>query len=285
MAAVPAARLGGALDQNWNSSVVRPPGALAEEDFLNRCIKCGQCMRACPTNVIQPALLDAGLGGLWTPVLNFRIGTSGCQLNCIACGNVCPTAALRPLSLDEKLGRGEFERFGPVRMGTAFVDRGRCLPWAMGAPCIVCQENCPVSPKAIRVEEEFQLICDGARGVTVSTATGLTLSGAPWPPGKLATGDYFVRPENAPASERKPIAENSASSISVAAGSRWTETPAPGSRVLIEVRLQKPVVDPDRCIGCGVCQHECPVSGLRAIRVTAENESRNKRHSLTAKTG
>ena len=41
-----------------------------------------------------------------------------------------------------------------VRIGTAFIDRGRCLPWAMGTPCIVCEELCPVSPKAIVVEEE-----------------------------------------------------------------------------------------------------------------------------------
>ena len=38
-------------------------------------------------------------------------------------------------------------------MGTAFFDRGRCLPWAMATPCIVCEEVCPTSPKAIWVEE------------------------------------------------------------------------------------------------------------------------------------
>ena len=171
LAAVPAVRLAGWLNQNWNPGVVRPPGALAEEDFLQRCIKCGQCMRVCPTNVIQPATLEAGWKGWWTPLLNFRAGTSGCQLNCIACGNVCPTAAIRPLSLDEKLGRGEFAERGPVRMGTAFVDRGRCLPWAMDEPCIVCQENCPVSPKAIYVREEFQVVRDGARTITAAPRT------------------------------------------------------------------------------------------------------------------
>jgi ferredoxin len=38
-------------------------------------------------------------------------------------------------------------------MGTAFYDTGRCLPWAMATPCIVCEEFCPTSPKAIWVEE------------------------------------------------------------------------------------------------------------------------------------
>jgi polyferredoxin/ferredoxin len=282
LAAVPAVRLAGRLNQNWDPSVVRPPGALAEEDFLQRCLKCGQCMRACPTNVIQPATIEAGLEGLWTPILNFRVGTSGCQLNCIACGNVCPTAAIRPLSLDEKLGRGDFAERGPVRLGTAFLDRGRCLPWAMDKPCIVCQENCPVSPKAIYVREEFQVIRDGARTVVTATANGLTLDGAALPPGALGTGDYFVRLENAATGERRLIADNSAQDLKLAAP--WTEPPAAGSRISIEVCLQKPFVDAARCTGCGICEHECPVSGLRAVRVSAENETRNQRHSLSART-
>jgi polyferredoxin len=280
LAAVPAARLGGALDQNWNPALVRPPGALAEADFLNRCVKCGQCMRVCPTNVIQPATLEAGLEGVWTPVLNFRAGTSGCQLNCIACGHVCPTAAIRPFSLDEKLGRGQFQAAGPIRMGLAFVDRGRCLPWAMDVPCIVCQENCPVSPKAIFLQEEFRTLRDGLRTVTSATQTSVTFNGAAWPPGRLGNGDCFVRVENAPATERRLITGESQGTVNIAAASAWPEPPQPGSRVRIEVRLQQPLVDPDRCTGCGICQHECPVGGLRAIRVTAENESRNQQHAL-----
>lgn len=280
LAAVPAVRLAGSLGQNWNSGVIRPPGALAEEDFLQRCIKCGQCMRACPTNVIQPATLEAGPEGLWTPLLNFRIGTSGCQLNCIACGNVCPTAAIRPLTLNEKLGRGNFAERGPTRLGAAFVDQGRCLPWAMNKPCIVCQENCPVSPKAIYVREEFQVIRDGARTIAAVAPDGLTLDGTALPPATLGTGDYFARLENGAAGDRRLITDNASQTLKLAAP--WPEGPAVGGRIFIEVRLQKPVVDPARCIGCGICEHECPVSGLRAIRVSAENESRNNRHSLTA---
>jgi formate hydrogenlyase subunit 6/NADH:ubiquinone oxidoreductase subunit I len=165
-------------------------------------------------------------------------------------------------------------------MGTAFVDRGRCLPWAMDVPCIVCQENCPVSPKAIYVREEFQVVRDGARTITAVSADSLTLDGAGLRAGTLGTGDYFVRLENA-AGERRLIADNSGQDIKLAAP--WTTAPAAGSRIFIEVRLQKPYIDPARCTGCGVCEHECPVSGLRAIRVSAENESRNKRHSLMAK--
>ncbi|HOB33710.1 MAG TPA: 4Fe-4S binding protein, partial [Verrucomicrobiota bacterium] len=243
IAAVPAFRLSGLLGENWNSGVVRPPGSLSEKEFLKRCIKCGQCMRVCPTNVIQPAGLEAGIEGWWTPVMNFRAGSSGCQLNCIACGNVCPTAAIRPFSLDEKLGRGEFASRGPIRMGTAFVDRNRCLPWAMDVPCIVCQENCPVSPKAIYIEEEYRVIRNGRVVIKAVSDTAIEIESVGWKPDQLATGDYFLRIESDPDDERRQIVGNTADSIRVAAGNAWAEPPAEGDYAVVEVRLQRPLVD------------------------------------------
>ncbi len=270
--AAPALRLGGLAGPVRNAGLVRPPGALAEGDFLARCIKCGQCMRICPTNVIHPALFEAGIEGLWTPRLNFRIGTSGCQHTCIACGHLCPTAAIRPLSLDERAGRGRFADRGPIRVGTAFIDRGRCLPWAMDKPCIVCQENCPVSPKAIFTREVYVPIRNAeALSVLRAEADRITLAAAALVPGKLGTGDYFCA---APGGPRLAIADNSAREIELSRTVAAHDLPAAGDRVAVQVRLQQPFVDPARCIGCGVCEHECPVQGLRAIRVTSENESR-----------
>jgi ferredoxin len=126
--------------------VIRPPGSIPEGDFLRRCIKCGQCMKVCPTNVLQPALLEAGFEGLWSPILINTVGY--CEHNCVLCGHVCPTGAIRPLSVQRKIGKGEFDK-KPLKIGTAFYDRGRCLPWAMNTHCIVCEEVCPTSPKAI----------------------------------------------------------------------------------------------------------------------------------------
>lgn len=187
------------------SGLIRPPGSEPEGAFLAKCVKCGACMKACPTNVIQPALAEAGLEGLWTPVMVNRIGY--CEYNCTQCGRVCPTGAIRAFSLAEKLGQPPHEH--PIRIGTAFVDRSRCLPWGMNTPCIVCEEVCPVSPKAIYIE-------------------------------------------------RTEVVDSS--------GRRLT--------------VQRPVVDPARCIGCGLCEHHCPVHDLRAIRVSSVGESRSRNNLL-----
>jgi len=266
---------------NWPAHLVRPPGALGESDFLRRCLRCGQCMRICPTNVIQPAVLEAGLESLWTPILNFRVGTSGCQHACIACGHVCPTSAIRALSRDERMGQNEFEPAGPIRIGTAFIDRGRCLPWAMDSPCIVCQENCPVSPKAIFTRDRFQSIrMDHRLTVVAADKEQLTVGGALLPPGRFATGDYFCRvSEQADPSPRQIVSHNR-QTIFVSSATRFDQAPQPGDNIEILIRLQQPYITPENCIGCGICEHECPVSGRRAIRITAENESRNKRHGF-----
>jgi polyferredoxin len=276
---IPMLRLNGNTGPNWNAELVRPPGALPEEEFLARCIKCGQCMRVCPTNVIHPAGMEAGLETLWTPRLNFRIGTSGCQYNCIACGNLCPTAAIRPLSIDERMGRNDFAGRGPVRIGTAFVDRGRCLPWAMDRPCIVCQENCPVSPKAIVTRETFSTVLS-MDSIPVRRAAGrsIELQRPVLEPGRFATGDYYCELARNRGTLRLRISGNGAERIELFEPLPEKATGAGEERVAIRLRLQLPYVNPDRCIGCGVCEHVCPVPGRRAVRVTADNESRDRDH-------
>jgi polyferredoxin len=278
-AVIPMLRVSGSLGSNWNPAVVRPPGALPENEFLSRCIKCGQCMRICPTNVIHPAGLAGGYEGLWTPSLNFRIGTSGCQFNCIACGHLCPTAAIRPLDLDERLGRNRYAELGPIKIGTAFIDRGRCLPWAMERPCIVCQENCPVSPKAITTREIYHTIKTGSK-LTVAKADALyvELQTAGLEPGKYTTGDYFSLILPPGDGRLRRIVSNWERGFQV--DSKYDPPPRAGSEVQIQIRLQQPFVDPARCIGCGICEHECPVPAKRAIRVTADGESRDRTHSL-----
>lgn len=122
--------------------LIRPPGALPEREFLQRCIRCGECMKVCPTHGLQPTFLQAGWEGLWSPILIPRIGY--CEYACTLCGQVCPTGAIRNLSPEVKQ---------KVCIGLAFIDRDRCLPYNNGIPCIVCEEHCPTPQKAIWLEE------------------------------------------------------------------------------------------------------------------------------------
>ena len=159
---VPLLRSGPGLKAAADPLLIRPPGALDESHFLERCIRCGDCMKVCPNNALHPALFEGGVEGLWSPVLVPRVGY--CEPNCVLCSQVCPTGAIWEITVAEKTGRpapaGEvsFAPPGtdsaapagePIRIGTAFYDRGRCLPWAMCTECIVCEEWCPTSPKAI----------------------------------------------------------------------------------------------------------------------------------------
>ncbi len=203
----PFVRITGRSTRDFSSKLIRPPGAVEELEFLERCVKCDQCVRVCPTNVLQPAWFEADLEGLWSPVLNFRMGY--CQLHCTACGHVCPTGAIQRMPVAEKLGLGEFAGQGPIRLGTAHIDPARCLPHSKNVPCVVCEEVCPTSPKAIYTERVTRT---------------------------LHTGE--------------------------------------------QIALGLPRVDIDLCIGCGICEYECPVVGdRRAIYVTAEGETRSQHYA------
>jgi len=162
VAAVPLMRANVGLAKGRHDRLLRPPGALDEPDFLARCIRCGECMKVCPNNSIQPTLTEAGLEGLWTPMLVPRIGY--CEPSCVLCSEVCPTGAIWQITPREKgwvVGAGA-PQSQPIRIGTAFYDRGRCLPWAEATECIVCEEWCPVSPKAIYLEEADVVDSSGA---------------------------------------------------------------------------------------------------------------------------
>ncbi|MBN2083660.1 MAG: 4Fe-4S binding protein [Anaerolineales bacterium] len=120
--------------------LLRPPGA-KENDLLSKCIRCGECVRICPTGVLHPAVGEAGVEGFWTPVLIARAGF--CQYSCNACGQVCPVEAIPPLPLEEKQQQV---------LGAAYVDRNRCIAWSDHQECLVCEEMCPLPEKAITVD-------------------------------------------------------------------------------------------------------------------------------------
>ncbi len=181
-----------------NPSLLRPPGGDDERNFLNLCIRCGACMKVCPTNVLQPAVFESGVEGVFSPRLapRFLFEQSFCQYDCTLCGQVCPTGAIPQLTEEAK-------HLHP--MGKAYFDHSLCLPWAEKTPCIRCEEMCPVPDKAIKIVNTFT-----------------------------------VKNENGE-----------------------------------ELEIQQPAVDRDLCVGCGMCESNCPVeplagpAGIRVRRVEA----------------
>jgi polyferredoxin len=145
-----------ARGRQFNPLLIRPPGSRAEREFLQRCTSCGLCMKVCPTGGLQPTLVEAGWEGLWTPRLVPQIGY--CDHNCTAsgnlCGRVCPTEAIQALTLDEKHA---------AHIGLAAFDTTRCIPYAYGRDCMVCEEHCPVPHKAIYCLEVEVTDRDGNR--------------------------------------------------------------------------------------------------------------------------
>ena len=110
---------------------IRPPGAIDESRFTGVCIRCGNCVRACPAGIIRPDLGCGGVAGLLAPVVGFS--DSYCKEDCRRCTRVCPSGALVRLSLEEKQ---EFI------MGLARVDLAICI-LARGEECSACLRACP----------------------------------------------------------------------------------------------------------------------------------------------
>ncbi|MEW6456559.1 MAG: 4Fe-4S dicluster domain-containing protein [Acidobacteriota bacterium] len=183
--------------KNADPSLIRPPGAVKEEEFVKKCIKCSECIKVCPTNGLHPSLFEGGFETLWTPKLVPKIGY--CEYNCYLCSQVCPTDAIEKITMEKKK---------KIHIGTAFVDKDRCLPFSFGINCIVCEEHCPTSPKAIKMVEEEVTTKDGKKIMKV------------------------------------------------------------------------PVVIPEECIGCGICEYKCPVRDLAAIRITSVGETRSEKNVM-----
>ena len=122
---------GARLESSPENLPVRPPGSVPEQEFLQMCIRCGECFKACPNNVLQAEGFQQGFEGLWAPLVN--ADWAGCESSCNACGQVCPTGAIRELPLAEKK---------VVRMGLAIVNQETCLPFAGKEDCDLCVVEC-----------------------------------------------------------------------------------------------------------------------------------------------
>ncbi|MFW5901451.1 MAG: 4Fe-4S binding protein, partial [Thermodesulfobacteriota bacterium] len=124
--------------------LIRPPGALPEAEFLARCVRCGACMSACPTNTLQPVWMDAGFTGMFSPAIT--PDRKYCDPRCTACGEACPTGAIRSLSADERVW---------AKTGTAVINRQKCLAWEHKKSCMVCDEVCPYDAVTFEKKPQF----------------------------------------------------------------------------------------------------------------------------------
>lgn len=143
------------------SELVRPPGAIDEQEFKSLCLRCHQCLDICPEKAITSAHLTQGWSVTATPVLG-----SACTL-CMKCTAQCPSGALAKIAAKD------------AKMGTAVIIEKECVgcdkcmkPCPNGAiskvvgkrlvkvdpdkctGCMICVRSCPVNPVAIKVTPE-----------------------------------------------------------------------------------------------------------------------------------
>jgi ferredoxin-type protein NapF len=114
-----------------SSPAIRPPGALDEFEFLGMCVRCGNCTRVCPADIIHPDLLHRGVAGLLAPIVQFE--DDYCRENCTRCADVCPSGALQPFTAGDKIS---------TPMGLAHVNLDLCI-LLDNRECWACRNHCP----------------------------------------------------------------------------------------------------------------------------------------------
>jgi len=151
-------------------NLVRPPGAVAEPDFLALCSRCSRCVDACAPLAIAPAHLGGGLANLGTPVLD----TNKCVL-CMECIRACPTGALSKIPKSE------------VFLGTAVIAKDTCLAWLKTRRCRECEKACPLDAVTMQQGRFPEIVADKCNGC------GICMRRCPTEPDKAIT----ISPEGA----------------------------------------------------------------------------------------
>ncbi len=122
-----------ALRADW----LRPPGAVEELLFLDRCTKCSDCAKACPHGSI---LFHQQEG---TPII--FADQAPCHLcDDLPCIAACATEALLPPA-----------DFRAVQMGTATVNHRLCTA---GQGCHACVSKCPVEALSMDFDSQRLMV-------------------------------------------------------------------------------------------------------------------------------
>lgn len=152
-------KAGGALLQSpVATNRLRPPGAVAEEIFPAKCIRCGRCVEVCPYRSIFMLDIRAGIHA-GTPLV--AVEDIPCYL-CMKCVDVCPTGSLERVRQED------------TRMGLAIINHFHCTTWSGSILCRTCYDKCPYREKAIRLDQLRPVVDEAA-----CTGCGLCTNACP----------------------------------------------------------------------------------------------------------
>jgi len=174
MAALGGSIWGGYVSEAKTDEVVlRPPGAVPEDQFVRKCIKCGLCVEACknrennPDRTKQTATLRLASPGDHRPKEEGKyiypkqvaVGTPYFvprEIPCYMCEDIpcvppCPTGALDPELVSSVKDGKKVLDINKARMGVAVVDMEHCIAY-WGLQCDACYRACPLINEAIKLE-------------------------------------------------------------------------------------------------------------------------------------
>ncbi len=112
-------------------AVIRPPVTGHPSRFTRLCVRCGACVRACPSGIIRFGGSESGWSRILAPEIVF--GDDYCPTSCTACGEACPTGAIHRFTPEQKAAQP---------MGVVRVNRNTCL-LGEGRECGSCVSVCP----------------------------------------------------------------------------------------------------------------------------------------------
>ena len=134
----PAVLAQGKLDELTGSKqytrqiAISPPGSISHKHLLKHCTACHLCVSKCPSNVLKPAFLEYGIGGIMQPLMSFDKGY--CNYACTICSDVCPNEAIKKLTVEEK---------HLTQMGKVHFSPDICIVTTEETNCGACAEHCP----------------------------------------------------------------------------------------------------------------------------------------------
>jgi MauM/NapG family ferredoxin protein len=118
---------------------IRPPGALQEKQFLEKCTRCNECVKVCPPQAVMKFVKEGSVNHL-TPILNLR------KAACVLCEDFPCIEACLPAALVQPVSRRH------VQMGMATINSNLCYAW-QGADCDYCFKECPFPGEAITLDD------------------------------------------------------------------------------------------------------------------------------------